>query len=172
MWNNSLILLNLDPVKAFDGLHLECYMWHHEAVKFLHSVHSLDWIMRVTSWMLVPPLMARPLASFVVGKGIWQGDPCSPYLYLANLLGSLLKEMLAKRITLLTIKGSLKMSNLIHVDDFILCYSANQNSCVAIALVSTVKESKNVHTARTGSAYQSRWYRFHYSIMFVCPIAL
>ena len=120
--------LKLDISKAYD-----CVEWH-----FLQRVMEklgfpVDWIKMVMSCVTTPSfsilINGKPYGMIHPSRGICQGDPLSPYLFLLCAEGftALLKKAeLEGRIKGVSIyRGSPKVTNLMFADDSLLfCQAA------------------------------------------------
>ena len=76
------------------------------------------------------------LESFIPTRGLRQGDPLSPYLFLLvadGLVSALRKEIAAKRITPIKVaRGSPGISNLLFADDSLLFFKASHGEALVI----------------------------------------
>ena len=135
--------LKLDISKAYD-----CVEWH-----FLQRVMEklgfpVDWIKMVMSCVTTPSfsilINGKPHGMIHPSKGIRQGDPLSPYLFLlcAKGLTALLKKAeLEGRIKGVSIcRGAPKVTNLMFADDLLLFSQATRAKGEAIAEILQIYE--------------------------------
>ena len=124
------LALKLDISKAYD-----CVEW-----KFLQRIMEkmgfpVVWIERVISCVTTPSFSilvnGKPYGTVHPSRGIHQGDPLPPYLFLLGAEGFmalLAKAELEGRINGVSIcRGAPRVTNLLFVDDSLLFFQAIQN---------------------------------------------
>jgi hypothetical protein len=98
------MLIQLDMEKAYDKI-----SWHYmektmEAFEF--DQHWIKWIINLVSTMSFSFLVnGAPVKSFYPSRGIIQGDPISPFLFI------LMMEWISRSIKTTTNKGEIKGLN-------------------------------------------------------------
>ena len=131
MRGNRFCALKLDMRKAYDRVEWE-YL---KAIMIRLGFHRLwvDMIMRLVTTVSFSVLFnGDRLENFVPSRGIRQGDPISPYLFLLAAEG--LSCLLNSRVQSSNLSGiivatsALMVSHLLFVDDSLLFFKANRES--------------------------------------------
>ena len=141
--SKSYMALKTDITKAYDRLE-----WHFLEKTMIHmgfDIKWIRWIMKCVSTVSYSVLInGSPQGTIVPERGIRQGDPMSPYLFIlcAEVLSHMLKQAEATR----HIQG-LKISDqgpaithLLFADDSLFFTLANDKSCKAIQKILTQYE--------------------------------
>lgn len=119
----ALMAIKLDMSKAYDRVewvYLEVVM---KKMGFHEKWISLT-IMCVTTMSYPVLINGEPKDRIIPSRGLWQGDPISPYLFLLctkGLIAMLKKEEVAGNIKGVAVcRGALRISHLLFVDDSII----------------------------------------------------
>lgn len=141
---NSYMALKTDITKAYDRLE---WRFLEETMKRMGFDHKwISWIMTcVTSVSFSVLINGAPHGHFTPGRGIRQGDPLSPYLFI--LCAEVLSHMMKKAESSKQIQGiklSTKgpsISHLLFADDSLFFTLANHRSCKAIKQILSTYEA-------------------------------
>ena len=127
--------VKVDLEKAYDRLE---WSFIHKVLQAFHFPLSIiKLIMSCVSSSTISVLVnGAALESFSPSRGIRQGDPLSPYLFILCMeyLGSLIEEKCSKGdwIPLQASHGNIKISHLFFADDLILFVKVNKDICEVI----------------------------------------
>ena len=127
--------IKLDLEKAYDHLEWSFIRDTLNLYKFPNRLVSL--IMSCVSSSSISILVnGGALEPFYPSRGIWQGDPLSPYLFILcmEVLGALLEEKCKAKLwnSVKASQGGPKFSNVFFADDLMLFAKADRKNCTAI----------------------------------------
>ena len=132
---NSYMALKTDITKAYDRLE---WSFLEETMKHMgFNTKWISWIMKCVTTVSYSVLInGSPHGNVIPGRGIRQGDPLSPYLFI--LCAEVLSHMMKQAESTRNLKGihlstkSPAISHLLFADDSLFFTLANQRSCYAI----------------------------------------
>ena len=127
--------LKTDITKAYDRLE---WSFLEETMKHMgFNTKWISWIMKCVTTVSYSVLInGSPHGNIIPGRGIRQGDPLSPYLFI--LCAEVLSHMMKQAESTRNLKGihlstkSPAISHLLFADDSLFFTLANQRSCYAI----------------------------------------
>ena len=140
---NPGIICKLDIEKAYDHVNWDCLLYILERMGFGHR--WCRWIKACISFVRFSVLVnGSPSGFFSSSRGLRQGDPLSPLLFL--LVMEVLSRMLRKTveggfITGFNLGSDVSISHLLFADDSILFCDANPQHMMYIRLVLTFFEA-------------------------------
>lgn len=128
---NPIFLIKIDLEKAFDTIKREAISLAMRVTnsppKFINWIEACNYLPTFSCC-----INDDHTPYFTANRGIRQGDPLSPYLYMitSNILSIIIDNRVkGGKITPFNIKGKCKISHIINDDDIILCFRANKKSC-------------------------------------------
>ena len=132
------LLFKLDIRKAFDSVRWEYVLDILQRRDFPSRFR--DWIVAIlstsSSWVLLNGVPGSPISH---GKGLRQGDPLSPYLFLSvadGLVHLLKKEIVEKNLTPIKIaRNSPGISNLLFADDSVVFLEGSRDNFEALHVI-------------------------------------
>ena len=132
---NSYMALKTDITKAYDRLE---WSFLEETMKHMgFNAKWISWIMKCVTTVSYSVLInGSPHGNIIPGRGIRQGDPLSPYLFI--LCAEVLSHMMKQAESTRNLKGihlstkSPAISHLLFADDSLFFTLANPRSCYAI----------------------------------------
>ncbi|WOK95078.1 hypothetical protein Cni_G03785 [Canna indica] len=131
---NPMVMIKLDLEKAYDKLSWKAILSMLNAYKF--PPKFIQWVFSCLSTTSFTCLVNNKLSPFFKSyRGIRQGDPLSPYLYVltAQTLTCLLdKAVDSGRLKPFSSRGSVKISHLMFVDDILLTFWASKKGLTTI----------------------------------------
>lgn len=128
---NEAILFKLDFHKAYDSISWSFLKWTLEQMKF--PPKWCEWIMTcVTTASASILINGSPCTPFKLKRGLRQGDPLSPFLFV--LIGEVLNQVIAKAVEkglwsgVEVCKNGLKVTHLQYADDTLIFSEAKMES--------------------------------------------
>ena len=136
-WKHKAFMLKIDLAKAFDRIEW-CFIRRALFRKGLHC-HFIDLIMECISSATFSVINGQPFGSFKGSRGIRQGCPLSPYLFIlaVNELSLSMQEALnANHFSSIQLgPGCPPIHSLMFADDLIVCGRADNNDANTIAFI-------------------------------------
>ena len=132
---SGIMAIEIDLEKAYDRLG---WSFIRDTLKLFELPDSLiALIMSCVSTSTISVLFNRgALESFQPSRGVRQGDPFSPYLFILcmEVLGAMINEKCNEKLwnPIKASQGGLAFSNLFFADDLVLFAKANRKNCVAV----------------------------------------
>ena len=132
---SGVMAIKIDLEKAYDRL---WWSFIRDTLKLFELPDSLiALIMSCVSTSTISVLFNKgALESFQPSRGIRQGDPFSPYLFILcmEVLGAMINEKCNEKLwnPIKASQGGLAFSHLFFADDLVLFAKANRKNCVAV----------------------------------------